>query len=612
MRTSEALPEAQEAGTMSRGMNRRTFLAGGLGATAMLAFSSPGRADTKNPATGHFRQLQGLGPKFSFAILADPQVGHGDDKNPVPENARRTLSEAVLEINAMKPKPAFAIFLGDLVNVFDERSVANFEDCIGGIEAQPILVHGNHDTHPPYTAFKQLMRRVCGFEEVFYSFDAGTWHFVILPCNVGGPGPEQQAAASDMLQWLESDLEANKKRPTIVFEHYHLLPQGLTQLEWYTFPLDLRLKLMGLLTRHGNVKFYFNGHVHNGLQTSVKTSWHYKGIDFVTAPTIIAPRNFGEEFEPYRRGTTEGGYYLIVEVDGKSVAIRGHLAGQDRAYKYPRRLQRFREDLEPRWFQRTTELPSNAELLNGDFGRGLRHWQPCFRYVADDDPAFVWKACRKGGRNAAYVFTRAKEPIFWANDEMMELYQTVSVPVGGSPVLRAEYLLEEKPVDGGGYIRLSAMSGNEFKFMMMFKWGENERKADILVRGFGYALTGTAQGWTFLQDLGRNRRGFFWDLPCTEGKWHDLRANIEALYDAAMGTPGAFRQMGITKLFLAMGTWVNRSAEAASGAYFTDFHLIADTRLDSTIDEASLSVDGSVFKTEFGQDLVERQKNKNK
>jgi len=222
---------------MRKELDRRSFLAGSLSAATFLAFSSPVRAEMGNPAAGHFPQLQDLGRKFSFAILADPQVGHGDDTNPVAANARRTLSDAVREINAMKPRPAFAIFLGDLVNVFDERSVATFEECIHSIEAPPILVHGNHDTHPPYTLFKQLMQRVCGFEDVFYSFDAGDWHFVVLPCNLGGQGTEQQEVETDMLQWLESDLDANKKRPTIVFEHYQMLPQGLTQLEWGTHSL---------------------------------------------------------------------------------------------------------------------------------------------------------------------------------------------------------------------------------------------------------------------------------------------------------------------------------------------------------------------------------------
>jgi hypothetical protein len=596
---------------MRHELSRRAFLVGSLGA-GILARPMLLSAQENGSNLAHIPGLTGLGRKFSFAVIADPQVGHADDKNPVQTCASRSLRQAVSEINDIKPRPAFTVFLGDLVNVFDERSVTNFESCIQGLTAQPVLVHGNHDTHPPYTAFRQLAKRVSGFEDVFYSFNAGNWHFVVLPCNLGGPGPEQQDTAAAMLAWLESDLDANKKRLTMIFEHLHMLPQGLTQLEWYTFPLDLRLKLMDLFVKYGNVRFFFNGHVHNGIQTSLKTSWHYKGIDFITAPTIITPRNFGEEFAPYRRGLTEGGYYLLVDVDGKHVEVKGRLAGEKQTFAYPRRLHAFHEDLEPRWFRRTVEFPAKQGLTNGDFAHGLHGWQPCYRYVADNDPGFVWKACKKDGIHAAYVFTRAKEPLFWANDEMMELYQTVAMPAGGSPVLSARYFLEKEPADGGGYVRLNAMAGDAFTFMMMFKWGEHERKADILVRSFGYALTGTAQGWTFLQDLGRDRRGFFWNLPGAAGKWNRLTANVEELHDSALGTPGAFKQLNITKLFVAIGTWINRGKDAASGAYFADLRLSADAQSRSTINEARLPVDDAVFKTEFGQDLIERQRNKRK
>ena len=64
-----------------------------------------------------FPNLQSLGDSFSFAVFADPQVGHKDDTNPVPVNARRTQMLAIEELGAMEPGPAFAVFLGDLVNV---------------------------------------------------------------------------------------------------------------------------------------------------------------------------------------------------------------------------------------------------------------------------------------------------------------------------------------------------------------------------------------------------------------------------------------------------------------------------------------------------------------
>ena len=70
------------------------------------------------------------GKKFSFAILADPQVNGKESKGEVGVKAAKTLEQACQEINNMNNMPLFTIFLGDLVNTFNETSVENFAYCI--------------------------------------------------------------------------------------------------------------------------------------------------------------------------------------------------------------------------------------------------------------------------------------------------------------------------------------------------------------------------------------------------------------------------------------------------------------------------------------------------
>lgn len=591
---------------MTHGVNRRTFLAvSGLSSLGVLSgFETHGQNASATDLK--FPEFNVLGETFRFAICADPQLGPKDSTNSVFMNARRTLLETVQEINAMGTPPVFVVFLGDLVNVFNEASVAHFEECISALRAKAVLVHGNHDTHPPYDGFRGLMERVCGFRDVFYSFNAGQWHFIVLPCNLGGRQPEQTEVEAAMLAWLERDLETHKDRPTMVFEHLHALPQGLTQLEWYTFPLALRLKLMDLLTRHGNVRYYFNGHVHNGLKTSVKTAWRYRGITFITVPTIIQSRNFGEEFEPFQRGLDDGGYYLLVDIQGEDVVLTGCLAGEVKMFTYPGAFPEFQDAVEPRWFQRVTELPAAAALVNGNFTRGLAGWQPFQRYLADDAPGFGWEARDVAGRRAARLFTRAKAPEFWANDENTELYQVVALPEG-APVFHAAYYLDDPPRNGGGYVRLCGIRDAEFAFMMMFQWGENEEQSHILPRAFGYALHGEQQSWAFLQDLGAQRMGMYWDVPAAPGQWHELSVNLRALYDAVQGREGAFDDLGLTKVIVAIGTWTNRELGSESAASFGDIDLVTgEPGTASTVDGLSLATDAAVFTTRFGQELVDQ------
>ena len=551
--------------------------------------------------------LHSAGRRFSFAVLADPQVGHKDDPNPVPVNARKTLMTAVSELNERNPRPAFAAFLGDLVNVFDEQSVANFEECIAAFKSPSVLVHGNHDTHPPYTDFRALQKRVAGHEEVHFSFDAGQWHFIVIPCNFGAR-QDQSDFTDSVLAWLESDLKANQERPTMIFAHLHAMPQGLTQLEWYNFPLELRLRMMDLFTKYGNVRYYFNGHVHNGLMTSVKTSWAYKGIRFINAPTIIQARNFGEEYSDFVEGQDAGGYYLMVHVDGDQVSITGHLAGHSAVFQYPDALPEFADDIEPRWFKRLVDLPAADLFVNGDFAKGLDGWRKVYRYRAEIAPGFAVEPRSREGNTFARVFVRAKNPVAWANDENNEIYQLVRVSKEAAPILRATYLLPHAPVNGGGYIRVCAMDDTDYRFLMMFKWGENERESDITPRAFGYALHGRQQGWTFLQDLADKRRGMFWNVADVPGEEHRLEVNIAALHDAVLGSPGAYRSLGVTRLLVAPGVWCNRDSGSRSEAWFTGFSLCIDsTTSESTVDGVPLPTDENAFSIEFGRALRERE-----
>lgn len=587
--------------------DRRRFLK--LAGLGVLAGSTLQGAEPVEQQDGGscFPQFRDAGERFRFAICADPQVGHLDNESPVAARARDTQIQAVRELNAMTPKPLFVVFLGDLTNVFDEKSVACFEHCIHEMEPQAVLVHGNHDTRPPYGPFRDLVERTCGFRDVFYSFDVGRWHFVVIPCNLNRQNQEARDTEALMLDWLKQDLARCADRPTIILEHLHAMPQGMTQLEWYTFPLDLRLRLIDLFTRHGNVKWHFNGHVHNGFKASVKTSWEYNGIRFVNAPTIIQSRNFGEEYPEFQSGLENGGYYLVVDVDGDAVSLTGRLAGLEKEYVYPDRFCEYHDDIEPRWFRRAATFPGAPALANGRFEDGLSGWGITYRYVADIDPGFVWETKTFGGKPGAYLFVKAKEPLFWANDEMLEIYQSVEAPSEDSPVLRASYHLASPPTSGGGYIRLAALRDDEFLWMMMFKWGERERFADNLVRAFANMMHGRPLGWSYLQDLGREKKGLYWNLPATPGQWHELSVDIPTLYDTALGAPGAYARGGVDKFFLALGVWVNKDDDASSGAFFSDISLASEAVPPvSQISGAALVCDDSVFKTEFGQELMDR------
>lgn len=560
--------------------------------------------------------LEPAGDRFSFAIFADPQVGNLDGMGRVEVNARRTQTEAIDEINAMRPQPAFAVFNGDLVNVPNESSFENFSQCIAAAQMPRLLVHGNHDTRPPYDRYLAYQQKLSGFQAAQYSWDLGRWHFVTFPCNVEWGRPQDVEAEAAFLAFLEADLKANPDRPTMVFEHLPLLPIGLSQLEWYTYRLELRQKLMDILTRCGNVKYVFCGHVHNGIKASVKTSWEYQGIKFVNVPTIIEGRNFAEEYPAYAHGLPTGGFYMMVHVDGADVTLDGRLVGVDEPYRYPDQFATFRDEIEPRWWQRAITFTPHRQLVNGGFEADLDGWSQTYRYRTDEDPAFYVEttdAQVAAGDTALHVHAHAKGRTAWANDDNMAVYQMVAAPERGHPVLRAQYYLPARPENGGVFIRFNAMAGDQFKFLMMFHVSENAQRADYLPRCIGYEIHGRQQSWSFLQQMGAQNKGFFFTLPDDPDTWHTLVADIADLYDRAVDQNGAYAALGITKFYLSIGTWCNKQLGSRSDLYVDDVTLagVSDPP-PSRMDDRPIYVTDWVHRTLFGQELqewVEAQEN---
>ena len=549
-------------------------------------------------------KLTGIGSHFRFAIVADPQVSAQTHRGKVGYNAMIETEHAAAEINAMDPRPDFVVHLGDLVNVFNAESEANYRRLAGLFDPPNILVHGNHDTHAPYGPFLRMQKELTGIDKPYSSFDVGDWHFIITPCNLGGKSAEDLKMEAEMLAWLGRDLEENKDRPTVFFNHLHFMPQGLSQTEFYHFPLNLRKKLLNLMTRYGNVKYYFNGHVHNGLQTAERSAWEYKGIRFFTVPTLIQPRPYGEEFAGFEAGIHRGGYYLIVDVNGDELTLRGRLSGVDKEYVFSRQFKEFSPDEFPRWFSSIPELPAKPALENASFSSGLNGWDLPERYNREKDPFFVADTGVFSEHQAVRLMIKSPVKSLWCEDEYYEVSQTVSVDPNQSLMIRGDYYIPDDFDVGGGYIAALLMSGEQFKGLMMFHWGKQEEFGNYLPRAYGYAVTGRQQSWLYFQQLGDRKEGMFWDLPQELNQWHTLKADISALYDQGHRA-GAYRALGVDKVVFASGIWnYVKNYPSKTEAYYSNL-MIRNGSSESVVDGADLSVSPLNFTCSFGQALAD-------
>jgi predicted phosphodiesterase len=116
-------------------------------------------------------------------------------------------------------KPDFIIQLGDFV--LPRKRNQPFLDAWNEFDGPRYHVLGNHDMKD-FGFLKEQTMKWWQMEKPYYSFDHGSFHFIVLDGNEPNPepwteiypryiGPEQQ-------EWLRRDLEATSKA-TIVFSH---------------------------------------------------------------------------------------------------------------------------------------------------------------------------------------------------------------------------------------------------------------------------------------------------------------------------------------------------------------------------------------------------------
>ncbi len=543
-----------------------------------------------------------VGDAYSFVINADPQIGPKDSPHGNERNLYRLLVDFVHEVNTMDKAPAFVVFNGDLVAFPKEPYFADFTSAAATLKPPVVLVHGNHDGRHSDEQFYDAQETLSGIRKAWYAYDCGRWRFVVLP---GYELIPEQEFMGDMMNWLDAELAAHKEQPVMIFLHYHLLPVGISQCEYYTLPFSMKKALIEIITRYGNVRYAVSGHVHAGVQSSVKCSWSYKGTNFLIAPSPVEPRNFGEEFPEFLKpGERNEGYYLVADVDGESVSFTGHKIGSNVEYRYPETFPEFSEEKDARALQRIGGITASAGVVNGDFSGGLDGWLHPHRYITDENPGFAWKTCdvqRHKQNPAAYLFVQEKGH-GWAYDEHMALYQVIAIQNQEKPVFSCRYFapVETKSYFGGAYIRLAGYSGIKPLFSMLFHWGAREARVRHLPQVWTYHDFGRAKGLPAFHRMSTEKQIMFWSVPDYSSQWHHLNVDIAQLYDLAQGATGSYEKLGADKLLVELGVWCGMEPGAFGAAYFDDVGVTFQSGSVSAINDKSLEITSETFQSPYG------------
>jgi 3',5'-cyclic AMP phosphodiesterase CpdA len=140
-----------------------------------------------------------------------------------------SLQRVITVLNALEPKPAFAIIGGDLTSpdllqrdrVLTpeeyEPSYHLLQDLLGTLHCPAHMLLGNHDHR---IAFHRVMQTAATSPEAphYYSFDHQGYHFVALDSHQ--PGEAWGYLDTTQLDWLRADLDTHHNQPTFVFVHH--------------------------------------------------------------------------------------------------------------------------------------------------------------------------------------------------------------------------------------------------------------------------------------------------------------------------------------------------------------------------------------------------------
>ncbi len=217
-------------------------------------------------------------------------------------------------------RPDLVINLGD--DIEDESRDADlvrYGECqaiLAGARAPLVNVAGNHDLI--HLNRDDLNRSWGRSGPLYYSFELGGWHFVVLHTierqEVDVRVPDVQ------LDWLRADLAAGQG-PVLVLMHHSASEQSLDDSRWWPGRSHLalvkeRADLRRIFKESGRVRAVYNGHLH----------WNHldviDGIAYVTVQSLI--ENV-EDDAPGRPASA----HAVVRLTDRRMVVRVH--GEDPA-----------------------------------------------------------------------------------------------------------------------------------------------------------------------------------------------------------------------------------------------------------------------------------------
>lgn len=246
---------------------------------------------------------------ISFGIIADLHYADKETwRNRHYRDSYEKLTRCIETFNELKP--SFIIELGDFIDANEKDIEIGYLKKIDGVyrkfNSDRYYILGNHDL---VVLSKEEFLSITGSGMKYYSFEYGSYHFVVLDGNYNKDGSDYNAGNFDWTEtyihapqqeWLKKDLKKAHDKTVFVFVHQTLHD------ETDVYGVKNALEVRSILEEAGNVRAVFQGHNHQGDYKLIN------GIHYVTLQGAVE----GSGIENNR--------YALVDIDNEFININGY------------------------------------------------------------------------------------------------------------------------------------------------------------------------------------------------------------------------------------------------------------------------------------------------
>lgn len=260
---------------------------------------------------------------FEIGIIADCQYCDCDTQGKrFYRQSSDKFKSAIKKLNTKKLD--YTIHLGDFI----DRNFKSFDTVLpiwNSLKSEKYHVLGNHDFSVSDTS-KSLVPAKMGLKKRYYSFIKNNWRFIVLDGNDlsyhGAISSVKQKETDSLFKLLKNENEANLQtwngglssdQLLWVKEELNMAKNENENVGFYChFPAGRHgeshnlwnyKQFLNLVDGYDNVKFYFNGHNHDGDYLEVNGVHHltFKGMLDTENASAFATAKFTKDSIFYRR-----------------------------------------------------------------------------------------------------------------------------------------------------------------------------------------------------------------------------------------------------------------------------------------------------------------------